>query len=189
MSTLSTAVPETSAAAPSLRHLYLVRAAFAVVWAGLLATTGSSLGTLATVLLVVYPAVDAVAAVVDARTTSDRGARAVAVTNAAISVVAAVGLGLAATGDVSDVLLTWGVWAVVSGLAQLVGALRRRAASGQRFLVVSGGISVLAGVSFAGTSADASSVTGLAGYAALGGIFFLVSALRTRRAHSVGAGG
>jgi len=47
---------------------------------------------------------------------------------------------------------------------------------------VSGALSTLAGTSFVvSASAADPSLTGLAGYAALGGLFFLVSALRLGR--------
>jgi hypothetical protein len=50
-------------------------------------------------------------------------------------------------------------------------------------MILSGGISVLAGTSFiAGASASNPKLTNIGGYAVLGGIFFLVSALRLRRA-------
>ena len=184
MSTSAPAVPVTAPTAVSLRNLYLARTAFALAWAAVFATTGSALGTLAAVLLVAYPAVDAISAVVDTRSTRDRSTRAVTLTNIVVSTAAAVGLGVAAAGDIADVLLTWGVWAIVSGLVQLVGAVRRRALGGQRFLMASGAISVLAGTSFAASSADATSMTGLSGYAVLGGIFFLVSALLLTRSTS-----
>lgn len=49
-------------------------------------------------------------------------------------------------------------------------------------MILSGGISVLAGAAFALQSSGASaSLVGLAGYATLGGIFFLVSAIRLSR--------
>jgi hypothetical protein len=49
-------------------------------------------------------------------------------------------------------------------------------------MILSGGISVVAGTSFIlQASADGASLTNLAGYALLGGIFFLVSALRLGR--------
>ena len=75
MSTVSTTPSVTTAPAASpLRRLYLARFAFAVVWAGLFAATGSTLGAAAAVLLVLYPAVDTAAAVVDARSTRATGA-------------------------------------------------------------------------------------------------------------------
>jgi uncharacterized membrane protein HdeD (DUF308 family) len=53
---------------------------------------------------------------------------------------------------------------------------------GQWPMILSGGLSVLAGSSFvAMASAPDPSLAALAGYATVGGIFFLVSALRLRR--------
>ena len=164
-----------------LRRLYLTRTAFAVIWAGLFASTGSELGTLAAVLLVVYPAVDAIAAILDATSTEDRRTRTIAIVNAGISVVAAAGLAIASTEDMTAVLRVFGAWAVVSGLTQLAGAVSRRGTKGQRFLIASGTLSVFAGSSFAASAAGATSMTNLSGYAVLGGIFFLVSALRLGR--------
>jgi hypothetical protein len=49
-------------------------------------------------------------------------------------------------------------------------------------MILSGGLSVLAGAAFvAMASSPGTTLAGLAGYALLGGIFFLVSALRLGR--------
>jgi hypothetical protein len=181
MSTITASPAGTTASAASLRHVHLARAAFALVWAAVFAATGAELGALATTLLVLYPAVDAAAGVLDLRSSRARGERAgAAVATVVVSGLAAVGLAVAAADDGTAVLRVWGTWAVVSGIAQLVGALQRRGLRGQRFLVASGGLSVLAGASFVLSAGGATSLTGLAGYAALGGVFFLVSALRLR---------
>jgi uncharacterized membrane protein HdeD (DUF308 family) len=75
--------------------------------------------------------------------------------------------------------VVWGVWAVVSGVVQLIVALLRRSLGGQIPLVVSGAISVLAGIAFAaqGTQGTGTAV-GVGGYAVVGGIFFLIAAIR-----------
>ena len=173
-------VPATIGATPVLRRLYFVRFGFALVWAVLLFATASSIGVLSATLIVLYPLFDVAAAVVDARSSRAGGAtpRGLYV-NIAISTLAAVGLALALGSGVAGVLQVWGAWAVVAGLVQLAVALRRRALGGQWALIASGSISVLAGVNFVVTAAgDAASLAGVAGYALLGGVFFLVSALR-----------
>lgn len=76
------------------------------------------------------------------------------------------------------VLLVWGLWAIGAGAVQLITALRRRSVGGQIPQIVSGAISVLAGIGFAASSATAASATGIGGYAAFGGILFLISAIR-----------
>jgi uncharacterized membrane protein HdeD (DUF308 family) len=187
---MSTATPTAtvSATSPStafaLRRLYFARFGFAVIWAAAFATTGSSLGVLAGALLVLYPAFDVLAAVVDARSGgSDRGTAPSngLYVNIAISTVAAVGLAVAASDDIAAVLHVWGAWAVVAGLVQLYVAISRRRLGGQGAMIASGGISVVAGTTFVLSASDATTMVNLAGYAVLGGIFFLVSAVRLGR--------
>lgn len=172
-----------SSVAPSLRRLYLVRFVFALVWAGLLFTTASSVNPVSVTLLVLYPVFDVAAAVVDARSSrSTRPAPGLYV-NVVTSLVAAAGLAVAAPAGIPAVLRVWGAWAIVSGIVQLVvGAGRRRALGGQWPMILSGAISTVAGTTFVLQAAkDGAGLSTLAGYATLGGIFFLVSALRLGR--------
>lgn len=166
-----------------LRRLYIVRFVFAAAWAALLLLFGSELTTGARLLLFLYPAFDVAAAVVDVRSArADRAVRGLYV-NIAVSSLAAVGIAVAGGSGVADVLRVWGAWAVVSGLVQLLVGVARRPMGGQWAMIASGGISVLAGASFIrGASQDEPALSTLAGYAVLGGIFFLVSAIRQARA-------
>ncbi|SDM32983.1 hypothetical protein [Allokutzneria albata] len=176
----TTTAPAT--AASSLRRLYFVRFGFALTWAVVLFPTASSIGPVSAALLVIYPLFDVGAAVVDAR--SSRASRSAPglYANIAISVIAAGGLVFAVTSGIPAALRVWGVWAVVAGLVQLVVALRRRALGGQWAMIASGAISTLAGISFLlQAAAPDASLRNLAGYALLGGFFFLVSALRLGR--------
>ncbi|MEV7623768.1 hypothetical protein [Actinoplanes sp. NPDC089786] len=85
--------------------------------------------------------------------------------------------------DVPADLLVWGVWAVVAGVIQLAVGLSRRRLGGQWAMIVSGAGSVLAGSGFAIMSGqNGAGLTNLAGYAVVGGVFFLISALRLGRA-------
>ncbi|MEW2558861.1 hypothetical protein [Streptomyces sp. BK205] len=168
--------------ASALRRLYFVRFGFALLWAVALFSTASSIGPVSATLLVIYPLFDVVAAVVDARSSrASRSAPGLYV-NMAISGLAAVGLAFAVASGIPGVLRVWGAWAVTAGLVQLIVAVRRRELGGQWAMIASGGISVLAGLSFLRQAgAPDPSLSSLAGYALLGGIFFLVSALRLRR--------
>jgi uncharacterized membrane protein HdeD (DUF308 family) len=187
---MTTTAPAATGVAPTLRRLYFVRFGFALVWAVLLFLTASSISPPAAVLLVLYPVFDVAAAVVDARSSrvdvaggSANGAATGLYVNIAISALAAVGLAVALTSGIPAVLRVWGVWAVVAGIVQLVVAVRRRRLGGQWAMIASGAISVLAGVSFfLMASRTGASLTNMGGYALLGGIFFLVSALRLGRA-------
>jgi uncharacterized membrane protein HdeD (DUF308 family) len=175
----------TTAVAPStfgsaLRRLYFIRFGFAIVWALLVILAATSAGPLLTVLVVLYPLVDAVAVVWQLRAEgASQATRVPEWINVAASVVAAVGLGFASAASLSAVLAVWGVWAIVAGLVQLLAAVLRRKAGGQVPLIVSGAISILAGGAFAAQGVQhAASATGIGGYAILGGVFFLMAAIR-----------
>ncbi|MFE6716067.1 hypothetical protein ACFVDU_00615 [Streptomyces albidoflavus] len=182
MDTLTeTAAPATAAAA--LRKLYFLRFAFAAVWAALLFTTADTLGTLTAVLLVAYPFFDVGCAVADLCSARPEGrpVRGLYV-NVALSTLTAVGLAVAATSGIPAVLRVWGAWAITAGLVQLAVGAARRGLGGQWAMIASGGISTLAGASFLAQAGGAdASLSALAGYAFLGGVFFLVSALRLGR--------
>ncbi|MEU6852698.1 hypothetical protein ABZ901_22575 [Actinacidiphila alni] len=183
-STAADSPTATGGFAPALRRLYFVRFAFAVVWAALLFANKSHLGALGITLLVLYPLFDVAAAVVDIRSAGTTGPVRALQTNILISAVAAAGLGVAGASGVPAVLRVWGAWAIVAGAVQLIVGLGRRkgAMGGQWPMMLSGGISVLAGAQFAlSASGSDPKLTSIGGYAILGGIFFLVSALRLGR--------
>ncbi|MFF7145791.1 hypothetical protein ACFZB5_32065 [Streptomyces nodosus] len=178
----------TVTASLALRKLYFVRFAFAAVWAALLFATASALGPLSVTLLVIYPLFDVTAAIVDVRTARTKGG---AVTglyiNIVISSLAGIGLAVAVTSGIPAVLRVWGLWAITAGLVQLaVGVIRRRL-GGQWPMIASGAISAAAGTSFiAQAGKENASLGSLAGYAFLGGVFFLISALRLKGADAEG---
>jgi uncharacterized membrane protein HdeD (DUF308 family) len=173
------ASPTTWGIAQALRRLYFVRFGFAIVWAVLLFVTQSDLSPVSIALLVLYPSFDVAAAVVDIRSSRASGPARGLYVNIAISLLAAIGVAIACTSGVPAVLRVWGIWAIVSGLVQLIVGVARRTMGGQWPMILSGGGSVLAGGSFiAAARAADPSLANLAGYAVLGGIFFLVSALR-----------
>jgi len=173
----------TASVASSLRKLYFVRFGFAIVWAAIVFAVGSSLSPLTVILLVLYPLFDVAAAVVDLRSSRAAGSAKLLYVNMALSLGAAVGLAIAATSGTPDILRVWGVWSLTAGIVQLIVGIRRRALGGQWIMIVSGVLSVLVGGAFiAMASGAAASVSSLGGYATLGGIFFLISALRLGRA-------
>lgn len=185
-----------AAAVPSTpRRIAAVRAVAALVWAAALAlavgddvpTNDSGLPALVAVLLTAYPLIDVTASLAEAPGAEARDALVLRV-NAALSALAAAAL--AATtfgGDAGAALVAFGAWASVSGALQLGVALRRRHRTGDRQLpsIVSGALSTLAGLSFAAASGQHDAhLTQLAGYATLGAVLFLASALRGRRERS-----
>lgn len=193
---------DTATLAPT-RQLYLVRAIVALAWAGLLVTALSSNGSLtpqeslpafAIALLIIYPIIDVVASLIDARTQQQHGAPRNATVqwiNAAISTVTAVAVAVTVSHGADAVLRVFGTWAALTGLIQLTQAILRRRGGilGQWPMILSGSISTVAGLSFIqmATKSDLS-LTSLSGYATFGAIFFLLSAWRLRSQHdSTGA--
>lgn len=164
----------------ALRRLYLTRFVFAVVWAGLVFATAATSGPPLTVLLVIYPLFDAGAVAWQMRAEKEsQRSHASAWINVIVSVAVAVALGVASRIAISAALAVWGVWAIGSGIAQLVTAIRNRRSGGQVAQMLSGGISVFAGAGFLTQGLQGTeSISGTSGYAVLGGIFFLISAIR-----------
>jgi uncharacterized membrane protein HdeD (DUF308 family) len=176
------ALGDTASNTEGLRKLYYARFAFAIVWAGLLAVTASTLTAVSLTLLVVYPMFDLAAARFDSRSSGAPQPRGLLALNMALSLLTAVALAVAVSSGIPSVLRVWGAWAIAAGIVQLVVAVKRYRIGGQRALILSGGISAIAGASFiVMASGSTPALTSLAGYATLGGIFFLVSAIRLRR--------
>lgn len=164
----------------ALRRLYFLRFAFAVVWAGLVFATGGTAGPFLTVLLIAYPLFDAAAVLWQLRAApeADRSTASEWV-NVVVSVIVAIALGVASTFSLSAALAVWGAWAIGSGLPQLISAIRNRRSGGQVAQMLSGGISLVAGSAFLVQGLQgAETIVGAGGYATLGAVFFLVSAIR-----------
>jgi uncharacterized membrane protein HdeD (DUF308 family) len=168
-------------------RLFLIRGLVAIVWAVVFAVTADSLTTGVGVLVVLYALFDAVASVIDARG-QQGSARQLLELNAAVSAVAAVALGIAATGDEGDVLAVFGAWALLTGVAQLAVAIRRREIFGMQWpLLLAGGGSTIFGIAFLVMSgSDDPELRMIAFYAAGGGVEFVIQAgLLARRTHRV----
>lgn len=167
----------------SLRKLYFVRFAFAAVWVGIMFATAAKATEptpLLTVLLVIYPVFDAGAVLWQLRADPDKQrSKSVEWLNVIISIAIAIALGVTSSIAIPAALAVWGVWAIIVGVPQLIAAIRNRRNGGQVAQMLSGGISVFAGAGFLLQGLQGSTmISGAAGYASLGAIFFLVSAIR-----------
>ena len=162
--------------------LFFIRGVLAIAWAAAFATAFDSLTAGTAALLVLYPVLDLVASVIDARNQGGP-ARRLLVANAVVSAVAAIAFAIAATGDKGDVLATFGIWAALTGAAQLVVALRRRVQFGQQWpMLLAGGVSTIGGVAFLIMSARPDpTLMPLVVYAATGGVDFILEAWLLRR--------
>jgi uncharacterized membrane protein HdeD (DUF308 family) len=169
-------------------HLFLTRGLIAIAWALVfmgVAGSHTNVTTGAGILVVLYPLIDLAACLIDARN-QQGSARQLLLANAAASAVAAVALGIAATGSVTNVLVVFGLWALLSGAAQLAVALWRRAQLGRQWpLLLAGGGSVVFGVVYLMlATTDDPTLRMLAAYALGGGIEFVIQAwLLSRRRH------
>jgi len=161
-----------------LKRYYFSRAAFSIAWVVLAFSVGRHNPAIAAVLLVLYPAWDALANHIDASRTGGLANNRTQAINVAISLATTVAVIVALKLD--WVLGVFGVWAILSGLLQLATGVRRwRHLGAQWAMVLSGGQSALAGIFFlVQTRAPVQpAIDTVAGYAGVGAAYFLVSAI------------
>ncbi|MER6981315.1 DUF308 domain-containing protein [Streptomyces carpinensis] len=164
----------------SLLRLYLGRGVLAEVWALVFARAHVDLDAVAITLLVVYPLIDAVSSLIDRRATPEGSERRVTALNGVLSTLAAIAIGVAGAGGAAPVLHVFGVWAVISGAAQVVVGLWRRGPElGRQWpTLISGGLSFLVGIAYNIQAAgDNPSLDVLSVYATGGGVWFILQAL------------
>jgi uncharacterized membrane protein HdeD (DUF308 family) len=171
-------------------RVFLTRGVVAMAWAVVFAAVSDSLTVGVGVLLVLYPLIDVVATLLDART-QQGSARRLLLANAAVSAVVAIALGFAATGSIANVFTVFGVWAFASGAAQLATAIHRRALLGKQWpMRLAGAGSVIFGLALlAASTAAEPKLSMLALYAFTGGVDFVIQAwlLERRRRRTVNA--
>lgn len=163
-----------------LRTYYFTRAGVSIAWVALAFAVGRSNPVIAAVLLVAYPAWDALANYLDARKSGGLKANGSQTLNIVISVATTLAVIVALNISLNAVFLVFGAWATLSGLMQLVTGVRRwKEAGGQWVQILSGGQSALVGFFFARMAwGDAPlEITPIAGYAGLGAFYFLLSAI------------
>ncbi len=162
-----------------LKTYYFTRAAFSLAWIFAALNTMRHGWGIEAVLLVGYPAWDALANLVDGRRSGGLARNRAQALNVAVSLAVA-GAVAVALPDMHRVLAVFGAWAILSGLLQLGAGLQRwKTAGAQWAMVLSGAQSALAGGFFifqAGQAAIPSLAT-VTGYAGFGAFYFLVSAL------------
>ncbi|MFC7397567.1 DUF308 domain-containing protein [Chelatococcus sp. GCM10030263] len=163
-----------------LKIYYFLRAAVSVVWVAAAFTVGQHFPTLAAILLVAYPAWDAAANYLDGSRSGGLAQNRTQSINVVVSVATTLAVIVALQMSMNWVLAVFGAWAILSGLLQLGTALRRWKSYGAQWaMVLSGAQSALAGAFFIVQSRMLTppSITSVAGYAAVGAFYFLVSAV------------
>ncbi len=179
--------------AQALKRYYFLRAGVSVAWIAAAVAVGASDPLAAGALLVAYPAWDALANALDARSNGGFKANPPQTLNVAVSLLVAGAVLVALQADPRRVLTVFGVWAAFAGLLQLVAGVRRwRAVGAQWPMVLSGAQSMLAGGFMIAASLGANTLpptaVAVAPYAAFGAFYFLVAgvglALKGRKARA-----
>lgn len=173
---------ERSAQESWLQRYYFVRAGFSALWVVAALTIGKGSALASAILLVGYPAWDALLNFMDSKRSGGLAKNGTQLFNFLASLAVALAL-VVALPDMHRVLGVFGSWAIVSGLLQLGTALRRWKAYGAQWaMVLSGGQSALAGAFFISQAQMPAtpSIATVAGYAGFGAFYFLVSALSLR---------
>jgi uncharacterized membrane protein HdeD (DUF308 family) len=163
-----------------LKLYYLARAAFSAVWVAAAFTVGQHSSAIAAVLLFAYPAWDAAANYFDASRSGGLAQNRTQTINVVASLATTLGVVVALQMSMNWVLAVFGAWAILSGLLQLGTAVRRWKSYGAQWaMILSGGQSALAGIFFIVQARVPMppSITNVAGYAAVGAFYFLVSAV------------
>ncbi|MBB4391078.1 DUF308 domain-containing protein [Bradyrhizobium sp. ERR14] len=171
---------DTSERAQWLKQYYFLRAAFSVAWVIAAFAVAPSSAAIAGTLLVAYPAWDAAANYLDAFCSGGLNQNRTQSLNVLVSLATAIAVILALRVSMNWVLGIFGAWAILAGLLQLGTAVRRwRSYGAQWAMVLSGGQSALAGgfFIFQATMPAIPSIANVAGYAAVGALYFLVSAV------------
>jgi hypothetical protein len=162
-----------------LNRYYYVRAAFSALWLIAAITIGKSSAAAGALLLVGYPAWDALANFIDGKRSGGLARNRTQLVNVLVSLAVALAITVSLP-DMHRVLGVFGAWAILSGLLQLGTALRRWKSHGAQWaMILSGAQSALAGAFFISQAQLPAqpSIATVAGYAGFGAFYFLVSAL------------
>jgi uncharacterized membrane protein HdeD (DUF308 family) len=163
-----------------LKTYYYLRFAVSAIWVALAFTVAKAMPSLAVVMLVAYPAWDALANYLDASRSGGLARNTTQLLNFVVSVVTAFAVGATLPHGMHAVLQIFGVWAVLSGLFQLLTGVRRWKSYGAQWaMILSGAQSGLAGAHMLNKAAGVApvSIADIAPYAAFGAFYFLISAI------------
>lgn len=179
---MSTPHPSLATSDPErwLNGYYLARAAVSACWIALAFTVGQQSPAVATALLVVYPAWDAAANYWDASRDGGLTGNRTQAVNVVVSLATTVVVAAALFLGMNWVLGVFGAWATLSGLLQLGTAVRRwKSVGAQWAMALSGAQSAVVGGFFIAKARTplTESLTTLTGYAAMGAVYFLISAV------------
>lgn len=180
MTETAVSVPTPADVRQWLHSYYLLRAAVSGVWVAAAFMFGTSHFAIGAALLIIYPAWDAVANVIDAQHNGGLTRNPIQAVNAIVSGVTTAAVAIGVGFDMHAVIGVFGVWATLAGLLQLaVGVRRWKAYGAQWAMVLSGAQSALVGGVFLkqAFASAVPSIADIAPYASFGAFYFLISAL------------
>ncbi len=163
-----------------LKRYYFTRFAFSAIWVLIAISVAKSNPWLAAIMLVAYPAWDAIANLIDAQRSGGLRRNKSQLLNFIFSILTAIAVAVALGSSLNSVLVVFGVWAGFSGIFQLATAVRRWKSFGAQWaMILSGAQSALAGVFmiFMAYGPDPVGIANIAPYAAFGAFYFAVSAI------------
>ncbi|WP_461355087.1 DUF308 domain-containing protein [Bradyrhizobium sp. USDA 4454] len=134
----------------------------------------------AAIMLVGYPAWDAIANFVDAQRSGGITRNRSQLLNFVVSIITAIAVAVALSDSMASVLLVFGIWAGFAGIFQLATAVGRWKSYGAQWaMILSGAQSALAGIFMVKIAYGPTPVgiADIAPYAAFGAFYFLVSAI------------
>ncbi|MER8749449.1 DUF308 domain-containing protein [Mesorhizobium sp. M1050] len=163
-----------------LKRYYFTRFAFSAAWVVIAFSVAKSVPPLAAIMLVGYPAWDALANFIDAQRSGGLGRNKSQLLNFIFSVLTAIAVAVALRSSMHSVLVVFGIWAGFSGIFQLATAVGRWKSFGAQWaMILSGAQSALAGVFMIlmARGPDPVGIANIAPYAAFGAFYFAVSAI------------
>lgn len=172
--------PPTPIAAGWLKRYYFIRFAFSAAWVVIAFTVAKSAPTLAAIMLIGYPAWDAIANFIDAQRSGGLDRNKSQMLNFIFSILTAIAVAVALGSSMNSVLVVFGIWAGFSGIFQLATAVGRWKSFGAQWvMILSGAQSALAGVFMIlmARGPDPVGIANIAPYAAFGAFYFFVSAI------------
>jgi uncharacterized membrane protein HdeD (DUF308 family) len=180
MATQTIDQPATQSASGWLKGYYFTRFAFSAAWVATAFTAAKSVTMLTAIMLVGYPAWDAIANYADAQRNGGLRRNKTQLLNFFVSIVTAVAVAITLRDSMNSVLVVFGIWASFAGILQLATGVKRWKSYGAQWaMILSGAQSTLAGVFMIKVAGGAEPVgiANIAPYAAFGAFYFLVSAL------------
>lgn len=170
---------QTSQTARDLRTIYFTRTVVQFIWAVAIIAIAAKNPTAAATLLILYPLWDVACTLYDLKISAGENSVTTQYANAAVGILAAIGMGLTGYSHPPYAVAIFGGWALLAGLLQLaVGILRRQRLGGQWAMILSGVQSTAAGVAFAlGGLSGKFHIKDLGGYAIFGAVYFLIAGI------------